>query len=323
MMDLSPPLRICKRLAGLACAALLCAISVPADEPRKTGASNEGRTEVFKRVDGLELAVHITEPSGAAHVARPAIVLFFGGGWKAGSLVQFAEQCRYFASRGMVAIAAEYRTASRGGVKPADCVRDAKSCFHWIQANADRLGIDPRRIVVGGGSAGGHLAACVALLVEFDAPPVGTPSPEAPSPAALVLFNPVLRLAALDGKAPRGFGAKLSAVQLGAEPEALSPAHHVRAGLPPTIIFHGTADTTVPIADVEDFARRMLAAGNRCEVHRAEGQAHAFFNKEPWKTAIMQEAAGFLVTLGIVADQPRPGKSASPDPSPKKEEPRS
>ena len=71
-----------------------------------------------------------------------------------------------------------------------------------------------------------------------------------------------------------GYGAK----RFGDDPTIVSPVHHVREGLPPTIIFHGTADTTVPFENVERFCRKMREAGNTCTVVPFEGKKHGFFN---------------------------------------------
>ena len=64
----------------------------------------------------------------------------------------------------------------------------------------------------------------------------------------------------------------------GSSREKISPAHHVKPGAPPVIIFHGKADTTVPYATAEAFAAKMKAAGNRCELVGFAGQSHGFFN---------------------------------------------
>jgi dipeptidyl aminopeptidase/acylaminoacyl peptidase len=64
----------------------------------------------------------------------------------------------------------------------------------------------------------------------------------------------------------------------GVDPRLISPAHHVREKLPPTIIFHGTADTAVPYQTVEAFTQLMKEAGNRCELVGFEDQPHGFFN---------------------------------------------
>jgi acetyl esterase/lipase len=198
---------------------------------------------------------------------------------------------------------ADYRVASRHGVKPVDCVGDARSAIRWVRANADRLGIDPDRIAAAGGSAGGHLAGSTAFIEEFDEP--GEDRAVSAAPNALLLFNPALVLAPLPGLDLAGFGTRVPAVRLGAGPEKISPAHHVKPGGPPTIIFHGSADETVPLVTAEAFAAAMKKAGNRCEVVEAEGQPHGFFNREPWRSKTLADADAFLESLGwIEADAP-------------------
>jgi acetyl esterase/lipase len=201
----------------------------------------------------------------------------------------------------MVAITADYRVASRHQVKPVTCVADAKSAVRWVRANAARLGIDPRRIAVGGGSAGGHLAAATATLPGLDDPADDLRVSAVPD--ALVLFNPGLVLAELPGLDLKGFGTRVPEERLGAAPRALSPAHHVRPGLPPTIIFHGEADTTVPYATAAAFTRLMQAAGNRCELRGYPGQPHGFFNHgraEGKYAETLAAADDFLVSLGWI-----------------------
>ncbi|MGB2011452.1 MAG: alpha/beta hydrolase, partial [Akkermansiaceae bacterium] len=99
---------------------------------------------------------------------RPAIVFFFGGGWVGGKPSQFYVQAAYLASRGMVAISASYRTKKSHKVEPSGCVEDGKSAIRYIRKHAAELGIDPDQLAVGGGSAGGHVAAATATAVGFD-----------------------------------------------------------------------------------------------------------------------------------------------------------
>ena len=66
--------------------------------------------------------------------------------------------------------------------------------------------------------------------------------------------------------------------RMGIEPERLSPYHHVSKGDPPTIIFHGTGDSTVPYRTVELFSERMKEVGNTCRLVPFEGRPHGFFN---------------------------------------------
>jgi acetyl esterase/lipase len=197
----------------------------------------------------------------------------------------------------MIAIVADYRVKSRQNALPADCVSDAKACVRWVRANAARLGIDPMRIAVGGGSAGGHLAAAVATVPGLDS----AKDDKAVSclPNALVLFNPGTVMAPFPGLELKGFGAGLDKSKFGCEPTEISPIHHVTKGLPPTIIFHGKADTTVPYSTVEKFTEAMKAAGNRCELVGFEGQPHGFFNKAKYPETLAATDA-FFVSLGYL-----------------------
>lgn len=239
------------------------------------------QSEVYKTVDSIDLKLWLYTPEGhnPETDTRPAIVFFFGGGWKSGSPAQFESQCRYLASRGMVAVTADYRVASRHGVKAVDCVEDAKSAVRWLRQNAKRLGIDPDRIAAGGGSAGGHTACCTALIPEFDA--ASEDAQVSSVPNALALYNPAVQLAKLDGFDGVEFSDKKLAdisSRTGVPSEQISPVHHVREGLPPTILFHGMADSTVPFATVAEFARRSIAAGNRCDLKGYAEAPHGFFN---------------------------------------------
>jgi acetyl esterase len=127
-------------------------------------------------------------------------------------------------------------------------------------------------------------------------------------PNALVLFNPALVLAPVEGLEGKALDPSLNE-RFGTDGKNVSPAHHVKAGAPPTIVFHGQADTTVPYATAEFFAKAMKQAGNRCELVGYPDQAHGFFN---WGRAGNQNFAGtliqthtFLKSLGWLPGEPR------------------
>jgi len=278
--------------------------SQPADD--FGGAINE----VYKTVDGVRLAVHIFNPPGHKPTdRRPAIVFFFGGGWLHGSARQFVPQCQYFASRGMVAITADYRVYERHKAMVADCVADAQAAIRWVRTNAKRLGVDPDRIAASGGSAGGHLAAATALLDDLTGDKDTTVSFR---PNAVLPFNPALDLtpdkSEPDTPAKRRFNLM---ARLGAKPEELSPADHIRPGLPPMLIFHGRKDTAIPFEKTEAFVEAMKKAGNRCELAGFEGQGHGFFNYNPKGNKYFDEtlrlADRFLASLGYLKGEPTVG----------------
>ena len=68
----------------------------------------------------------------------------------------------------MVAMTAEYRIRNMHGTLTTACVADVKSAVRWVRANAVKLGVDPDRIAAGGGSAGGHVAACTGVIDGFE-----------------------------------------------------------------------------------------------------------------------------------------------------------
>jgi acetyl esterase/lipase len=287
------------------------AASQPARRPRggqrNYPARMEGaKVEVYKTVGDVKLNIYRFEPEGhqPAH-KRAAIVFFFGGGWTGGSPQQFEHQCRYLASRGMVAMSADYRVRSRHNVKVPQCIADAKSAVRWVRANAERLGIDPQKIAAGGGSAGGHLAAATGLIKGFDEPDEDQTISSVPN--AMVLFNPAAALAPFDGS--RAFDPQRAAglrERIGDDPQAVSPAHHVHRGAPPTIIFFGTNDRL--LAGARYMQKRMEAEGNRCELRTWEGLPHGFFNWQRYDNKpfveTMQATDKFLVSLGYLEGQP-------------------
>jgi acetyl esterase len=268
----------------------------------------EAQAETYKTIGQTNLQLYIFTPKEHAATNRhPAIVFFFGGGWTSGSPQQFEKQCQYFASRGIVAITADYRVASRQKAKPADCVTDAKSAIRWVRKKATRLGIDPNRIVASGGSAGGHIAACTAVVPGLEEPSEDKSVSSVPN--AAVLFNPVLVLAPLEGLNLDGAESRIKAERFGPDPRTISPAHHVHSNAPPMIVFHGKADTTVPFVTVEAFATKMKAAGNRCELVGFEGQSHGFFNygrgdNRSFRETLKQ-ADQFLASLGYLTGPPQ------------------
>ena len=227
------------------------------------------RVITYKEVHGDDLVLDVFLPDGwSASDRRPGMVLFFGGGWVGGDTAQFYPQARHLANLGIVAISAQYRTRNSHGTDPFTAVADGKSAMRWVRSHAAELGVDPGRILASGRSAGGHVAACSVMVDGFDDP--GDDLTVSPVPQALILFNPVL------DTTERGYGTE----KVGERKTEASPTHLVRAGLPPTLVLHGTTDTVVPHENAERFCRLMTAAGNRCELESYEGQIHGFFQHE-------------------------------------------
>ncbi|MGJ8744442.1 alpha/beta hydrolase [Polaribacter sp.] len=223
---------------------------------------------VYKTNDNKKLSLHVFNPEGhkvTDHV--PVIVFFFGGGWTSGTPKQFYEQSRYFAQKGIVAISAEYRIKNKHGTTPFDAVSDAKSAIRWVRKHAKKLGINPSKIVAAGGSAGGHVAACTGVIEGYEEENEDLSFSSKPN--AMILYNPVL------DTTEKGYGME----KVGEERKTdISPNHHVKKGIVPTLVFHGKADKTVPFENAERFNVLMNAAGNTCQLESYAGKDHGFFN---------------------------------------------
>ncbi len=221
---------------------------------------------VYKTVDGVDLKMSIIYPQDYKKGKKyPAVIFFFGGGWRNGKVQQFEQHCHFLASKGMIAMTANYRVKSRNNSSPFDAVEDAKSAVRWVRQNAKELGVHKNKIVAAGGSAGGHLAVSTALIPGYEA--ASENQKISSKPNALVLFNPVVHTTM------ERFNKRL-----GDKAESISPTHHVISKLPPTLIFHGTDDETVPFETITDFQSKMEASGNTCIVVPFDGQGHGFFN---------------------------------------------
>jgi len=254
------------------CFALLTAWCAGQDRSYPPKLPDASAVHTYKKIGDVELKLYVFAPENhQPSDQRAAIVFFFGGGWQNGSPSQFHQQCRYLASRGMVAITADYRVASRQDVKAVDCVRDAKSAIRWVRAHASELGVHPDKIVASGGSAGGHIAACTGTVKEFDE--AGENASISSRPNALVLFNPAAGLVEGDSVNSR-VGA--NSERFGVEPKRISPADHVDADTPPTLILIGTEDFLLP--GNQRFAEAMKTAGRRCVLDLYDGASHGFFN---------------------------------------------
>ena len=220
---------------------------------------------VYKTVGDAKLSVHIFHPASGVSSAKklaPAILLFHGGGWVAGSPEWVYEPAQRYAGYGAVAVAVEYRLSDQKTVTPIDALSDARDAMRWTRAHAAELGIDPERIAAYGVSAGGQLAGALATIED----PVHPDSLDVPS--ALVMISPAVSVV------HDGWFARILLNRAAAA--ALSPDQHITKRVAPTIIFHGVADSLVPISGVRGFCDLARQHGSECEVVEYPGVGHLF-----------------------------------------------
>jgi len=287
---------------------LLSFALAPAQDSKKQKKKNRGGSpsfvgavsETYKEASGSKLLLHLFYPEGhQAGDKRPAIVFFFGGGWNGGTPKQFEPHARYLASRGMVAIVADYRVKSRQKTTPFECVKDGKSAVRWLRKNAARLGIDPQRLAAGGGSAGGHVAAATGTVPGLEEE--GEDTSVSSRPNALVLFNPVF------DNGPTGYGHS----RVKARFREISPIHNLSGKTPPTIVFLGTKDKLIPVSTAQRYKKLMETSKRRCDLHLYKDQPHGFFNGPnrggSFNSYYLQTVTAmdkFLASLGYLKGEP-------------------
>ncbi|MEO9473989.1 MAG: alpha/beta hydrolase [Cyclobacteriaceae bacterium] len=262
------------------------------DNFKKDGGSEFPSELIYKVVgeDSLKMVFHYPDNFKSSK-RYPTIIFFFGGGWNGGSIAQFENQAKYLAQRGMIAVLADYRVKKRQGTTPFEAVQDAKTAVRFLRKNAKKLNIKEKKIVGAGGSAGGHLAAATATIQGLNEPGEDTSISSVPN--ALVLFNPVI------DNGPGGYGYE----RIGDRYEEISPLHNIRKGMPPTIVFQGTADHLIPVTTAELFKEKMEAVGSRSELFLYEGQKHGFFNKnksEEHYHLTLKETERFLESIKYI-----------------------
>ncbi len=251
---------------------------------------------LYKQVDTTKLFLEIHTPEHLDSTRNyPAMVFFFGGGWKGGDRSHFINHAKYFAKRGLICFLADYRTETKHGTTPFEALKDAKSAIRYLRKNAGEFGIDPTKIIAAGGSAGGHLAAAATFTKKYD--DATDELSISCIPNALVLFNPVI------DNGPGGYGYE----RIGDAYKDYSPLHNIKKGAPPTILFLGTKDKLIPIATAEYYKTVMEKVGSRCELKIYEGGQHGFFNYPNLKNykQTVAEADLFLQSLGYLTELPQ------------------
>lgn len=276
---------------------------------------------IYKRASGLDLGFYIfSPPDHKVGDKAPAILLFFGGGGGYGNMSQLYNHAHYLASRGMVAICADYRTGKRYTkeaqnegegtdaddmyahryltqeaektyhVTPKERVKDAKSAVRYMRTHADELGIDPNKLVVGGSSSGGFIAAATATVDGFNE--AGEDTSVSCRPDALVLYCPVF------DRGPTGYHHDYVKEYW----KEISPLHNIDKDAPPTIVLVGDRDPCLPVANATEYKKRMDAVGARCDLHIYKDTGHGLNKPRYYETLTAIDK--FLASLGFLTGKP-------------------
>lgn len=243
-----------------------------------------------------ETVLDILVPKTAPPKKRPGVIVIHGGGWVGGSREGMIRNfCLPYLEKGFVVANVEYRLAR---VAPAPAaVTDVLQAANWFRRNAKRYQVDSDRIVVTGGSAGGHLALMVGLTPKSAG--LGPPA----KVAAVINFYGITDVAdQLSGPNRREYAVTWVPEQEGRLELArrVSPMTYVRKNVPPVLTIHGDADPTVPYEHGVRLTRALRDAGADAELISIRGGKHGGFSEEQMAW-IYQEIFRFLQARRILS----------------------
>jgi acetyl esterase/lipase len=274
---------------------LLALLALPVARAADPGFTVE-KDVAFLAADRTErLDVYL--PAAAGGELRPGFVWIHGGGWTGGTKneARAANVCGTLARAGYVAVSVDYRLGD--GAWPT-LLFDCKNAVRFLRAQATRYRIDPARIAVGGGSAGGHLALMVALTAGqpgLEPEGAATPYPGLSSAVAcgvnLYGITNILtrRQVAADGtpgelRPPEDAHLRVFSARDAADPvfRLASPVHHLSPASVPLLTLHGRRDATVDYRQAEELDRMARERGARHELVMLERAGHTF-DLETWQ----------------------------------------
>ena len=227
---------------------------------------------------------------------KPLVLYIHGGGWvgghtrHSGALSNFPAVLASLAREGFVVASLEYRLSGEARF-PAQ-VHDARAALRFLKANAERYGLDPARVGVWGGSAGGHLSALTALscgVTALDPQGVSAPAGSECVQSAVIWYGVfdfaelvASRAGGSDGAAERLMGcpASCTAEQF----SVASPVTYVDPKDPPFLLIHGDEDKVVPVAQSHIAESRFKAAGVTVDSIYIPGVDHSFIGSTPAQT---------------------------------------
>ena len=240
----------------------------------------------YANPDGQHLQLDVARPA-KGDGPFPAVLCIHGGGFRAGDRHGYDGLCLRLAQQGYVAATVEYRLAPKYQFPAA--VFDCKAAVRWLRANAAKYHIDPERIGVTGGSAGGHLAQFLGVtndVKKFDGDD-GNPDQSSQVVCVVNCYGP--------SDFTKSYGHSKDAavvlpLWLGGDLETArrrhieaSPLYWVTPDAAPTLCIHGTKDDYVAYEQATWIVDRLKAADVEAELLTIEGAGHGFHGADAEK----------------------------------------
>jgi acetyl esterase/lipase len=244
----------------------------------------------YSTANNMDLKLDLYLPKDRSN-PFPVLMLFHGGGWVAGQKERNTFQLLPYLAMGWAVINVEYRMAKNSPAPAA--VEDCRCSLRWVYYHAKDFNFDINKIVLTGGSAGGHLSLITGMLPDENIFDCQCPTSEnvrwnsASVPkikvAAIVNWYGITDVAdILEGTntkhyAVEWFGSLNNKMELAKQ---LSPINYVNSGNPPIITIHGDMDDVVPYSQAVKLHEALNKAGVNNKLITIQGAKHGGFNKE-------------------------------------------
>jgi acetyl esterase/lipase len=289
-----------RAFVGVVCGLTMFAAALRVSEAQSTIGKEAGKKAVtlpdnvelirdveFGKGGERALKLHILRPKQKANQPMPALVYIFGGGWQRGDRDQGIRSLSRFAARGYFCVSIDYRL-SQEAIFPAQ-IEDCKCAIRFLRARAKEYNVDPQRIGVWGGSAGGHLAALMGTsggVKELEGRG-GWPEFSSTVQAVCATAAPTDFVTWGDDVQPPVVKMLGGPVKDNRERAAqASPVTHVRKGMPPFLLMHGDKDDKVPLRQSEILAAALRKAGADVTLHVVKGHGHSPFGAPELATMV-------------------------------------
>ncbi len=249
---------------------------------------------VYGNPEGIELRVEFARPLNENEIV-PVVLCFHGGGWQQGNRFSHIGTIRWLAKNGYAGASVQYRLTPKSKW-PAQ-IEDARNAVRYLRKNADKLGIDPGKVVAMGDSAGGHLALLLGLMEpnDLDEGESVKSEPSCKVQAVINIFGPTSFTQfrsnpAIDPmirniyKNEKGMDGLIEDFLGSSDRNApimkvVSPVTYVNAGDPPILTFHGTNDQLVFVEQAKILHDALRKAGVTERLRIIEGGAHVWAGK--------------------------------------------